>query len=218
MSPTKQPHFIYLCGCDGTGKSTQAKKLLAHLQNIGLKPHHLWLRFSFFFSLPLLVYARWHGLSWFEEINGLKYGYWDFGRSRLLQLFLPWTLFFDAALAAVVKIYLPLGLGQTVVCERFVLDMLADLMVAFNDPNLHRRLPGRLYPYLLPRQAAMVMLDLDAATIRARRPDLQADRRLEARLEAFRRLAADQKLTLVSSQLSVTAVEQSIWAIVWRKV
>ena len=36
------------------------------------------------------------------------------------------------------------------------------------------------------RKTAMFILDLDAETIRGRRPDLQVDRRLEARLQAFR--------------------------------
>ncbi|RPJ59476.1 MAG: hypothetical protein EHM12_06905, partial [Dehalococcoidia bacterium] len=209
--------LIYITGADGTGKTTQAKLLLSKMRTAGLNAKSLWLRFPFFFSLPLLVYARWRGYSWREENAVARHGYWDFGRSWLLRVMLPWTLLLDAALAAIGKIYLPLWLGQTIVCERFVLDMLVDLEIALADPNLHRRLPGRLYPRLLPRQAIIFVFDLDAATIRARRPDLRVDRRLKARLEAFRRLAADQKLVLVSSQLPMAEVEQYIWTMVQKK-
>lgn len=211
---TQLPRFIYLCGCDGVGKSTQAKQLLTRLTVLGVQSRPLWLRFPFCLSLPLLAYARWQGYSWHEERGGVRHGYWDFRRSRLLRTLLPWVLLVDAALAALGQVYLPLWLGQTIVCERFVLDLLVDLVVGFADPDLPRRWPGRLYPYLLPLKAAIVMLDLEADTIRARRADLRVDRRLEARLEAFRLMAQDQGLALLSSQPPVPEVSQRIWEMI----
>lgn len=208
---TELPRFIYICGCDGTGKSTQAKQLLSHLTDLGVRPRHLWLRFPFCFSLPLLAYARWQGYSWHEEINGVRHGYWDFRCSWLLRALLPWVLLIDVVLAAIGKVYLPLWLGQTIVCERFALDLLVDLVVAFADTDLPRRWPGQLYRRLLPSKATIFMLDLEAETIRARRADLQMDRRLEVRLEAFHRLARDQGLTVFSSHLSAPEVSRLIW-------
>ncbi|MBI3242591.1 MAG: hypothetical protein HYZ49_09900 [Chloroflexi bacterium] len=210
------PHFIYLTGCDGTGKSTQAKALLARLTASDVKPRHLWLRFPFLLSLPVLLYARWRGHSWYEDAGGVRHGYWDFRNSRLLRLTLPWLLLIDATLAAVINIYLPLWLGKTIVCERFVLDMLADLAVAFDDPGLSRRLPGKLYPRLLPTGAAIVALDLDAATIRERRPDLRTDRRLETRLEVYRQLAADLGMPVIRSDQLLEEVSEQIRQVVMR--
>ncbi|MCL4294102.1 MAG: thymidylate kinase-like protein [Anaerolineae bacterium] len=211
---TQLPRFIYLCGCDGVGKSTQAKQLLTRLTVLGVQSRPLWLRFPFCLSLPLFAYARWQGYSWREESDGVRHGYWDFRRSWLLRTLLPWVLLVDAALAALGQVYLPLWLGQTIVCERFVLDLLVDLVVGFVDPDLPRRWPGRLYPHLLPLKAAIVMLDLEADTIRARRADLQTDWRLEARLEAFRLMAQDQGLAVLSSQSSVLEVSQRIWKMI----
>lgn len=212
--PARLPRFIYICGCDGTGKSTQARWLQTRLSSLGVQPRPLWLRFPFFLSLPLLAYARWQGYSRYEEVNGVRHGYWDFRRSWPLRALLPWVLLVDTALGALGKVYLPLWLGQTIVCERFVLDLLVDLVVGFADPDLPRRWPGRLYPYLLPLKAAIVMLDLEADTIRARRADLRVDRRLEARLEAFRLMAQHQGLALLSSQPPVPEVSQRIWEMI----
>lgn len=202
--------FFYLCGCDGTGKSTQTKHLLAHLQAQGIEPTHLWLRFPFFLSLPLLLYARWRGLSWYEEHDGVRHGYWNFRSSWLLRHLLPWTLLLDAAWAALRKIYLPLWRGETIVCERFVFDMLIDLEVGCDDATLHQRLPGQLYRYLLPKDSKIVLLDLDAQTIRQRRADLQSDKRLDTRLERFRTLANDFSLTVLSSQLSIAELANRV--------
>ena len=212
--------FIYITGCDGTGKTTQVNLLMHHLCRQGIEPYHVWLRFPFLLSLPLLAYARWRGYSWHEEIafdgggterESVRHGYWDFGRSHLLRTLLPWTLLIDAGLAALQKIYLPLWRGKTVICERFVLDMLVDLSVAFADEAFHLSLPGRLYRRLLPRNSQIVILDLEAESIRQRRGDLRYDRQLDAKLGTFRRLVDAYGLTCVSSSNSVDAVCEEVW-------
>jgi hypothetical protein len=203
--------FIYVTGCDGAGKTTQANLLQQRLEAEGVPVRRLWLRFPFFFSLPLLAYARWRGLSWHEQDGGASHGYWDFRRSRLLRLLLPWTLLIDASLAGLFKIYLPLWRGETVVCERYILDMLVDLGVAFDEADLARRLPGALYLRLLPRDAQMFILDSDAAALRQRRPDLSADRNLEAKLAAFRQLARVASLPLLPASQPAGELNESIW-------
>jgi thymidylate kinase len=202
--------FVYITGADGTGKSTQARLLIQRLQEQGIRCRHLWLRFPFCFSLPLLAYARCRGYSWREVTDGANHGYWDFRRSWVLRALLPWVLLLDAALAAVNKIYVPLWLGNTIVCERFVMDMLVDLAVAFDDGDIHLRLPGRLYMDLLPRDTVAILLDLDSGTIRERRADLRADRRLEACLQAFRSMATAYPVPVLSSRVSVEEVNQNI--------
>ncbi len=204
------PRFIYITGCDGTGKTTQARLLLEQLQDQGTKVRHVWLRFPFLFSTVLLAYARWRGYSWSEEQAGARHGYWDFRRSWLLRHVFPWTLLLDATLAALWKIYIPLWLGWTIVCERFVLDMLVDLAVACDNTSFFARLPYRWYLRLIPEDAVMIILDLDVATIRQRRPDLRSDHQLTARLQAFQQLSRACLLPVLSSQNTITTLNQFI--------
>ncbi len=207
----RRPRFIYICGCDGTGKTTQAKILLASLERQGIKARHLWLRFPFLFSIPLLAYARLAGYSRSEQTEGTRHGYWRFAGSPVLRRVFPWVLLLDAAIAAVRRVYVPLWLGHSVVCERFVLDMLVDLAVACDQPQIHKRLPGTLFLRLLPRRATVIVLDLDMASIKARRPELQYDRCLEKRLLLFRQMAADLSLPVVSSSVAVHEASTAIW-------
>jgi len=201
-----KPRFIYITGCDGTGKTTQARLIMERLRAEGVEPVHRWLRYPFLLSVPLLAYARWRGYSWYEKSGDVRHGYWDFRRSPLLQIFLPWTLLLDALLTALIKVYLPLALGRTIVCERFVLDMLVDMSVAFGDSELYRRLPGRLYPLLLPRRSAIAILDLDAETVRDRRKDLRIDWRLDTKLNTYRRLANTLQLPLLANSDSISCL------------
>jgi thymidylate kinase len=202
--------FIYITGCDGTGKTTQTCLLFEKLQAAGLKVRRVWLRFPFFFSLPLLAYARWRGLSWYEQSGDVRHGYWDFSRSAFLQNILPWVLLLDASIAGFTQIYLPLWSGKTVICERFVLDMLVDLGLAFGRIDLYRQLPGKLYLKLLPYHARIFILDLDADTIRDRRSDLCTDKFLEGRLEAYRQLSRDLALTVFSSIVPANTLNERI--------
>lgn len=188
--------------------------MLAHYRRQSIEPRRLWLRFPFFFSLPLLAYARLRRFSWYEQRDGVRQGYWNFRRSWLLRTIFPWVLLLDAAIAALFKVYLPLRRGEILVCERFVFDMLIDLALALDDPDLHRKLPGRLFLRLLPRNAHCVILYLDAETLRARRNDLEIDRRLEDRLAGFQRLAQDLGLPMLSSALSAERINQEIVRIV----
>jgi len=206
--------FTYITGADGTGKTTQAKLLIERLESAGVPCKHLWLRFPFFLSLPLLAYARWKGYSWHEVTDGVDHGYWDFRNSWVLRFWLPWTLLVDAALASMSKVYLPLWMGKTIVCERFVYDMLVDLAVAFDEFRVCMGLPGNIYRRLLPRRSCVIVLDLDTETIRLRRADLRRDRRLPRRLELFRRLAEESYLPVISTLPAKGCVSDRLWTLV----
>ena len=195
------PKFIYITGCDGTGKTTQAGLLIEEFRNHGIDVKHLWLRFPFFFSIPLLLYARLGGYSWYEITNGVRHGYWDFRKSWLLRVLFPWFLLFDAALSAIGTIYIPLLIGKTLVCERFVLDMLADMMVAFGSKNILQRYPGKLFPKLIPSKSKIAVLILDEQTICLRRSDLNSDKRLGERLEMYQLISSQYSLPAFSSTL-----------------
>jgi hypothetical protein len=215
MSTSSHPpcaRFYYLCGCDGVGKTSHADLLATHLAGTGKYVRHVWLRFPFLTSIPLLAYARLRGLGGYHEAGGIRHGHWDFGRSRLMRALLPWSLLLDALLAAAFHIYIPMILRTTIVCERFVIDILADLIVAFDDPGLAARLPGRLYPRLIPPRGTVLMLDLDADTICRRRPSLAGDARLDTRLAAFRSLATDLGLQVLSTEPALEAVHHQILA------
>lgn len=206
----KRGIFIYITGCDGTGKSTQARLLLEQFKKRGIKTRNLWLRFPFFLSTPLLVYARWFGFSRYENIAGICHGYWTFGKSRILRNIFPWTFLIDAALAAVIKVYLPIWLGRSIVCERFVLDNLADLEVGLDDYEFHTKLVGRLYFKLIPPRSKIIMLDLDGEVIQERRLDLRSDAQLDLRLRAYRGIARDYSLTNISSIAEAGEINRQI--------
>ena len=166
-APLRLPACIYLAGADGTGKTTQARLLVRRLGQLGVPCRHLWLRFPFLFSLPLLVYARWRHFSWRERVGGAAHGYWDFRRSWLLRRILPLTVLADAALASLFAVYRPLRTGTIIVCERYVLDMLVDLSIATGTRLADSRVL-RLLAELLPTGALVIGLTAPQSLIASR--------------------------------------------------
>lgn len=210
------PRFIYITGCDGTGKTTLTHLLMDDLAAQGIETHHVWLRFPFLFSLPILVYARLRGFSWYETDAEFRHGYWDFRSSWLMRACFPWLLLADASLAAIPKIYMPLWGGKTVVCERFILDMIVDLSVACLDEGFHKKYPGKLFLHLLPPQTKIFLLDLDSKIIKGRRRDLEGDRNLEARIHQYRILMDDLSLQAISTQKPANEISEKIFAVIYR--
>jgi thymidylate kinase len=205
--------FIYIAGADGAGKSTQTELLLESLQAQGVRCWHLWLRFPFFLSLPLLVYARWRGYSWHEVADGVDHGYWDFRESWLMRQIFPRVLFVDAMVASVFRVYLPLRLGYTMVCERYVLDMMVDLSIATQHPRLDfDRLDYFLR--LLPKGALIVGMSASEPIVVARRPDLRHDQRIGMKTLAYKALFQKLGFPIVEAENPVKQTHEQILSLV----
>lgn len=204
-------NFIYITGCDGTGKTTQARLTIERLTDQGVRPVHVWLRYPFFLSIPLLIFARLRGYSWHEKTNGFHHGYWDFRSSWLLRTIFPWTMLIDATLAYLRKIIIPLLVRKTIICERYVLDMLVDMGIAIGETHIHQQLPGRLLLYLIPPGSKIFILDLDIESILQRRSDLITDHQLQLRLDMFYKLAEDLSIPLLSSQINPHELNSKIF-------
>lgn len=198
--------LIHLAGVDGTGKTTQAEAILALLRSRGITARYAWLRFPRFFTIPFLVYARARGYSYRETVDGHEHGYWNFRASWIMSRVFPWVLWLDTFLLALFNVYIPLWLGRTVVCDRFVLDTLVDLMAGLADPRSDERLPGRLYLALLPRDARVVVLDLETAIARQRSPELGGDRTHSHRRQMYLDVAGRQGFPVVSTAASIGEV------------
>jgi thymidylate kinase len=204
------PRCIHLAGADGSGKTTQARAVIGWLAQHGRTSQYVWLRFPRLLCTPFLVYARLRGYSYQETVEGERYGYWDFGRSWAMRRLFPWALLVDTLLMALIRIYWPLLRGETVVCDRFVADVLVDLMLGIGDPCLDQRLPGRLFVGLLPRGSRTVVIDLDTALAIARTPALRADRTRGARRELYLGLAARHGWPVVSAAAAPDVVTEEL--------
>jgi hypothetical protein len=93
--------------------------------------------------------------------------------------------------------------GHRLVCDRFVVDILADLMAGLDDPGFDERMPGRLFLALLPRDTRVIILDLDTSIAQQRCPELRGDRSHTQRRAIYLDVARRRNFPVVSNEASV---------------
>jgi hypothetical protein len=209
------PRLIALIGPDGVGKSTFVQRFVASVIAEGGKAKRVWLRFPHIVSLPILAYCRLTGLSYYYEREGTRYGRWEMWRSRWVSCLFPWFQLVDAVLCLVFKVHIPLRLGQTIVCDRFIHDILVDIMIGIRDDRLYDKLVGRLFLRLVPGWARVVCIDSPAEVVFKRRPSLRHDAPWQARRALYRQLSDTVEIPTVDNSQSIEVTEEALQKLLW---
>ena len=205
-----RPHVIYLCGNDGTGKTTQADLIVDALRARGIPARYVWLRFPQLVSIPVLLASRGLGITRYATIDGRRTGRWEFHRAPWLARLLLWTQVVDAAVFRLLKVDLPAALGTTIVLDRFALDIIVDIAAAARDAHLAESLPARLLASLT-RGWLVLVLEANADALRTRRPDLAHDPLLGPRADLYLRLAdRHRKARRIDALQSIETIHEQI--------
>lgn len=194
-----QPRIVCIIGPDGAGKSTQARKLIDVLENRGVDCKYQWFGARHLLSLPLLAYARLVGLSEVKQLESSRQiGYHYFERSRFVSTLYPLLLLMDTFLMYITRILFPLIiLNKSIVCDRYVHDILISLMISINDDTLYRSFVGRLFFRMVPDESLVVVLLADEETLRPRRDDVREDETLSRMIELYKKIATSQNLQIL---------------------
>lgn len=203
--------LICVIGPDGTGKTTQIELLINYFEKNGFYYKYQWLRFYHFFSLPLLLFARFYGLSEVKILDdGEKIGYHYFHRSKLISYIYPIFLFADTFLLIFFKIYLPLLFGKKIICDRFIYDTIVDLMVSTSNYELYKSRVGKLFLMLIPRNKKIFLLISNETTLKTRREDIKKDRNIGLKIELYEKLANEFNLKTIDTQESINLVHEQL--------
>lgn len=193
--------FICLVGVDGTGKSTLARMLRQELAARGIKTRIVNLRMNYMLARPVLLYCRLVGLTRRPIVNGKKISIHELQNAPIVAMLVQYLHSIDTAIAFFLKAYLPMRLrGETVVCDRFVHDVLIDFVVESGNSDLHNRLIRRLLFSLIPSDSRLFLIRADRNVIIERRPDvLPMDPHFDARLAEYMTLNSKYGLRVIEN-------------------
>lgn len=210
LEKSQKPLFICISGVDGTGKTTQANLILSHLRNHGIKCKYEWFRFHHLMSLPLLVFCRIAGYTRISTIGGRECSYHEFYKSKIISRLYPWFLLADTSLFAVAKIYIPMWLGSSIVCDRFVYDTLVDISIAVRDNKIYKKRVGHLFLKLIPLRSKFIVLYLDKEEILSRRRELIDDTTFDERYCLYQFMIDELHIEAINNNRTIDETNELI--------
>ena len=198
---------IMIFGPDGTGKSTIVSALSDHYRSLNRQVRSVWLRFNHYFAKIVNAIGRASGRSYYETYPWGKVGYHNY--HGVIGYIYIYAVYADHL---IFRIFLRRKLlkteqNETLIVDRYILDIMADLIVDTGK----RKLVLRLFtPFVRKEleQSRMFVLKCDPDIVVSRRPDIADDHSYMAKVDAYAFLA--KKLNIPEIDTGRKSVEEAI--------
>lgn len=199
--------YYYLLGTDGSGKSTLLQYIEEYFNKKDIKTSYVWLRFPMIISRPLMLFCRIVKLTKYYNINGIKYGAHEFYRSRFVSWIYPYLQFVDF----IIKNRKFNNLNSVVLYDRYVIDVIADIMVDTHRFDFHKTKIGKRFLGYLPDNISILMLSVDEDVIRSRKKDTIFDPHLNDKIHVYKILAKDLNIELINNNGKINNTKKEIF-------
>jgi dTMP kinase len=169
--------FVCFIGIDGSGKTSHAKTLVKSLKRKGIKCKYVWGRWTPFLLKPFEILLKKFYLK-SKKIDCNNYDEYVREKRRIIgnyKLALIWEylVLLDYCIQVLLKVRLPLLLGKTIICDRYIYDTLVDLTIDFDFSGEEA---GEIFTSrflsLFPKPSLILLLDVPEAVACKRKGDL----------------------------------------------
>lgn len=203
--------IFYICGTDGSGKTTFIELLEKYFKNQKKDIIHIWLRSPKLLSKPLMGYCRVVKLTKYRYINGIRVGGHEFYRSKLVSLIFPWLQLLDFKIFNYFKIKKNLKSNKIIIMDRYGLDTLVDLMIDTKRYNLYEETIGKYFINMLPDGTNIIILDADESILQTRRADVKYDKNISIKRKLYRTLGEKLNIPIIDNTKPINEVKNAIW-------
>ena len=202
-----------MIGLDGSGKTTHAFKIISHFQKSGTRCKYVWFGSPYFFSYPFLIICRLLGLTKTHRLRGtVTCSEHQFYKNKPVALIWSWIQFLDLTFLVSLRVYIPLIMGLTVVCDRFTPDNLVELMTDIRDEKLYKKFFGHMMLRLIPHSSQVFFLDVNESYAFQRKNDLPNIDYLVLRKRKYHLIANEYHIPIINAERSVSMVQEEIIA------
>jgi thymidylate kinase len=216
---TKRGLLICFTGIDGSGKTTQAERLLAWLQSRGIKSTYVWSRGEVLAirRVMLILGRRILGASEHRIVaDKALYREYQFKKSKLLR-----NPFVRGMWSAMVRLEHLIQInrdirgsiraGNVVVCDRYLWDSTVDLAALNNKkPEWLLNRVNKFMWRLIPRPTLTFLLDIPADEALKRKDDIPSSEYVYSRIEHYRHLAKNCRIILIDGCGNIATIQNKI--------
>lgn len=197
---SKNGLFICFIGIDGSGKTTQAKALAKAMEKDGLRSEYLWGGFEPTIAKPFIAIARrlfLHGKNMFLDYEAHLDTVRDLSKNRFLSTTYHLMTSIDCFINSFWKIKIPLMQGKTIICDRYIYDIVADHAIDSNYSSQQIRKTLKLYLRFFPTPDILFLIDLPEDIAYQRKDDIPSLHFLSERRKAYLSIANGNEVTVL---------------------
>ena len=209
----RKAFLICFTGMDGTGKTTQAKNLVSALNANGINCSYVWNTYQPFITKPFLTIAKalfFRGKDAFQnytEYTGTKRSLF---KNKFLAKAYEYLVLFDYLCRSFIEIRVPLIFGRSVVSDRYIYDVVANLAV---DLGYSDEASGSLLSklsHLLPKPNITFLIDMSEEACYPRKNDIPSIEHLKWRRKIYLSIGKEVGTNMLDGSVSIRELEDII--------
>ncbi len=208
-----KPLLICFAGIDGSGKTTHAKKLVRWMQGRGIRSKYVWSIFEPWLLGPLMKLGRRLFLRE-EEMFGDYDRYYqtrkEIFRYPGIFAFFHYCFFGEYLLRFLFKVRLPLMWGRSVVCDRYIYDVVIGHAANLDYPKEKITATINQLLYLMPKPDLVFLIDLPEELAWARKDDIPSISYLRKRRQIYLDIAGEYGTFMLDGSRSLAELEEVI--------
>lgn len=210
----KKGKFICIIGIDGSGKTTQAKKLQMNLQNQGVQCKYVYGRIIPLFPRPFMFLGRKIFLkdsNIYTDFNNYSSKKKEVFKNKFLSKTYQNFIIFDYLVQVFVKIKIPLLFGFTLVSDRYAYDtIITDLSVDLNySDEVLRNMLINLFK-VIPAPDIVFLIDVPEEIAFGRKDDVPDINYLRERRNTYLKVANWCNLIIIDGSRTLYEIEKLI--------
>ena len=207
------PSFINVTGIDGSGKTTIARLLIKQLRSEDIKTRYVWIKSLH--TLAYLISRIFESRGWRRLVknpNNTIVSRFELPNSRSAEKIWSIIEFISVLPWIIVKVNLAIFFGFTVVSDRYTIDSIISIAMRTRSPSFVESFLGKLLLRMMPKEAAVIYLDVDLDTVLKRKHDIEytADE-IQGQIVLYRLLAEKMGAYLIdTTMLSIEDVKTKV--------